>query len=256
MDSDFVRRLRDRERLIGYWLVLDAPAATERLARSGYDYLVLDAQHGLIGYDGLVGGLTAIDAGSSTADSPTAGVVRVEANHPTPIGKALDAGAQAVIVPLIDTAEQAVDAVRAARFPPRGVRSYGPSRAALRLGTVPADHDTGTAVIAMIETAGALDNVGAICETPGLDGVYVGPSDLSLGLGGRYRGDPEIEKDFEAALATVAEAAAKAGISAGIHCQDGAAARQRLGQGYTYASISCDLDHLEAAAAAHLAATR
>lgn len=253
--TDFVRRLRDRERLIGYWLVLDAPVATERLARTGYDYLVLDGQHGLIGYDGLVGGLTAIDAGSGP-DSPTAGVVRVEANHPTPIGRALDAGAHAVIVPLIDTAEQAVDAVRAARFPPRGVRSYGPSRAALRLGPVPADHDTGTAVIAMIETAAGLDDVGAICETPGLDGVYVGPSDLSLGLGGRFRGDPEIEKDFEAALATVAEAAAKAGISAGIHCPDGATARQRLEQGYTFASISCDLDHLEAAAAAHLAATR
>jgi 2-keto-3-deoxy-L-rhamnonate aldolase RhmA len=250
--TDFVRRLRERERLIGYWLVLDAPVATERLARVGYDYLVLDGQHGLIGYDGLVAGLTAIDAGRG----PTAGVVRVEANHPTPIGKALDAGAQAVIVPLIDTAEQAVDAVRAARFPPRGVRSYGPGRAALRLGTVPADHDAGTAVIAMIETEAGLENVGAICETPGLDGVYVGPSDLSLGLGGRYRGDPEIAEAFEEALATVAEAAAKAGVAAGIHCQDGATARQRLEQGYTFASISCDLDHLDAAAAAHLAATR
>jgi 2-keto-3-deoxy-L-rhamnonate aldolase RhmA len=250
--TDFVQRLRDRERLIGYWLVLDAPVATERLARVGYDYLVLDGQHGLIGYDGLVAGLTAIDA----AGGPAAGVVRVEANHPTPIGRALDAGAQAVIVPLVDSAEQAVDAVRAARFPPRGVRSYGPSRASLRLGTVPADHDAGTAVIAMIETSGALENVGAICETPGLDGVYVGPSDLSLGLGGRYRGDPEIAAAFEEALETVAKAAVKAGIAAGIHCPDGATARQRLDQGYTFASISCDLDHLDAAAAAHLAATR
>src|SRR5882762_10318307 len=141
----FADRLRARESAVGYWVTLDAPAATERIARLGYDYVVLDGQHGLLGIRGLLDGLIAIEAGGISM----VGLVRVEANNAMPIGRALDAGAAGVIVPLIDTAEDAARAVRAARYPPSGIRFYGPARAGLRIGPVPAESDAATVVLAM-----------------------------------------------------------------------------------------------------------
>ncbi len=127
--QEFAARLRGRERIVGYWSVIDSPVSTEWLAHVGWDYIALDLQHGLIGYSGMVAGLTAIDASASTV-----GMIRVESNDPTPIGRALDAGAAGVIVPLVNTAEEAARAVAAATYPPAGVRSYGPMRSQLRIG--------------------------------------------------------------------------------------------------------------------------
>jgi 4-hydroxy-2-oxoheptanedioate aldolase len=247
--SEFAARLRRRERLIGYWSVLDCPVATEWLAHVGYDYMALDLQHGLIGYSGMVSGLTAIDA----AHGPV-GLIRVEANHPTPIGRALDAGAAGVIVPLINTAEEAAQAVTAATYPPTGIRSYGPMRAQLRIGPTPTVANADTVVLAMIETPQGLENVESICATAGLAGIYVGPSDLRLAVGGAHSQDPAVDDEFEAALVRVREAAANAGIAAGIHIPDGTTASRRLAEGFTFASVASDLTHLKLAAAAHLKA--
>ena len=247
--SEFASRMRRRERLIGYWSVLDCPVAHEWLAYVGYDYLALDLQHGLIGYSGMVAGLTAVDA----AQGPV-GMVRVEANDPTPIGRALDAGAAGVIVPLVNTAAEAASAVAAATYPPAGIRSYGPMRAQLRIGPTPAVANNDTVVLAMIETPQGLATVEEICATEGLTGVYVGPSDLRIAVGGAHSQDPAVDDEFEAALVRVREAAAAAGIAAGIHTPDGATASRRLGEGYTFASVASDLTHLKIAAAAHLKA--
>lgn len=249
--SEFARAIRARERIVGYWITLDSPPSTERIARLGYDYVALDAQHGLFGYSGMMHGLLAIDAGSTSA-----GLVRVEANDITPIGKALDAGACGVIVPLVDTASDAAAAVRSAKYPPVGGRSYGPMRSTLRVGPVPADSNAATLVFAMIETPQGLANVEEIAATPGLDGVYVGPSDLAIAVGAAYPGDPSVQEEFEAALTRVAAAAAAAGIAAGIHTPHGDVAAQRLGEGYTFATVAGDLNHLEQAAADHLARAR
>ncbi|MFE4368993.1 HpcH/HpaI aldolase/citrate lyase family protein [Streptomyces sp. NPDC056835] len=248
----FATALRAREQLIGYWSVLDSPVSTERIARLGYDYVALDAQHGLIEYAGLLASLTAIDTKGSTA----VGLVRTEANDPAPIGRALDAGAAGVIVPLIDTAQDAADAVAAVRYPPLGRRSYGPMRSGLRIGPDPADAHEQTVVLAMIETADGLANVAEICATDGLDGVYVGPSDLRIALGGATSTDPAVDDRFEAALVTVRETAAAAGIAAGIHNADGASAARRLAEGFTFATVSSDLTHLAQIAGSHLAAAR
>ncbi|WP_019814076.1 HpcH/HpaI aldolase family protein [Saccharomonospora saliphila] len=247
----FASTLRAREKLVGYWTVLDAPVATERLARLGYDYIAVDGQHGLVGYSGILGAMMAVDAGGASV-----GLVRVEQNSGAVIGRALDAGAAGVIVPLIDTAADAAEAVSATRYPPRGRRSYGPMRAGLRIGPRPADSDASTVVLAMIETPEGLANVREICATDGLDGVYVGPSDLSLALGGAYPGDPSVADAFADALATVRTAAEEAGIAAGIHVPDGATAARRLAEGYTFASIASDLVHLEQVAADHLGQVR
>jgi 4-hydroxy-2-oxoheptanedioate aldolase len=226
--SEFASRLRRRERLVGYWSVLDCPVAHEWVAHVGYDYIALDLQHGLIDYSGMLAGLTAIEA----AHGPV-GMIRVEANDPTPIGRALDAGATGVIVPLINTAAEAAAAVAAATYPPTGIRSYGPMRAQLRIGPTPAVANS---------------------DTDGLAGVYVGPSDLRLAVGGAHSQDPAVDDEFEAALARVREAAATAGIAAGIHTPDGATASRRLAQGFTFASVAADLVHLKLVAAAHLKA--
>ena len=131
------RRLRsqgpatgDRRRV---WIQLDSPASTERVARLGYDYVSLDAQHGLFGYSGMLAALTAIDAAGRAV-----GLVRVAANDATAIGRALDAGAAGVISPLVNTSQDAAVAVAASRYPPVGIRSYGPTRASMRIGPAPA----------------------------------------------------------------------------------------------------------------------
>jgi len=244
---EFAARLRNRERILGYWSVLDCPVATEWLAHVGWDYIALDLQHGLIGYSGMLSGLTAVDA----AGGPV-GLVRVEANDPTPIGRALDAGAAGVIVPLVNDAAGAAAAVAAATYPPTGIRSYGPMRSQLRIGPIPAEADRDTVVLAMIETPEGLANVEEICAVPGLDGVYVGPSDLRLAVGGAHPQDPAVADEFEAAVTRVREAAAAAGIAAGIHTAEGSVAARRLTEGFTYATVASDLTHLKAASAAHL----
>jgi 4-hydroxy-2-oxoheptanedioate aldolase len=247
--GEFAARLRKRERILGYWCVLDSPVSTEWLAHVGWDYIALDVQHGLIGYSGMVAGLTAIDASGSAV-----GLVRVEANDMTAIGRALDAGAAGVIVPMINNADETVKAVAAAHYPPTGIRSYGPMRSQLRIGPRPADADRDTVVLAMIETAQGLANVEEICAVPGLDGVYVGPSDLRLAIGGAHSQDPAVDEEFESALARVREAAKAAGIAAAIHVADGASAARRIAEGFTIATVASDVVHLKQASAAHLKA--
>ena len=253
---ELAQRLRARERIVGYWTQLPVPAVQERAARHGYDYVCFDAQHGFLDYPAILNGLIGVDAGAALAGTACGGMVRVAANDPALIGQALDAGAQGVIVPLIDRPEQAAAAVRACRFPPEGGRSYGPMRAGLRSGPRTAGMNAEIACVAMIETREGLDNLDAIAAVPGLDGLYVGPGDLMLALGGETITDPAHAATFEAALARIREAGQRAGIATGIHTGDGAVARRRLDEGFTFASISSDLNHLDQAARQHLATAR
>ena len=249
--AEFAAKVRRRETVVGYWVVLDSPTSTERLARLGYDYVCLDAQHGLFGYSGMLAGLTAVDAGGEAV-----GIVRVGANDAAPIGRALDAGAAGVIVPLVNTAEEAARAVAASRYPPAGIRSYGPGRSLAGVGPLAAEINDAVTVLAMIETAEGLANVEAIAATPGLDGLYIGPSDLTIGLGGAALGDPSVADAFESALARVRRACEDNGIAAGLHTPSGEVAARRLAEGFTCVSVAGDLSHLEAAARGHLSVAR
>jgi 4-hydroxy-2-oxoheptanedioate aldolase len=237
--------------VVGYWVVLDPPASTERIARLGYDYVSLDAQHGLFGYSGMVAGLTAIDAGGRAV-----GMVRVAANDATPIGRALDAGAVGVIVPMINSVEDAARAVAASRYPPVGVRSYGPMRSMLRIGPTPAEANEAVIVLTMIETPQGLANVEAIAATPGVDGLYIGPSDLTIAVGGAGPADPSVADAFEAALVRIRRACEDNGIAAGLHTRSGEEAAKRISEGFTLLTVAGDVTHLEAVAQAHLVAAR
>jgi 4-hydroxy-2-oxoheptanedioate aldolase len=245
LPDSFARRLRAREQLTGYWIACDNPIATERIARLGYDYIGVDGQHGVLSQPGWNAAMLAVDAGQRAA-----GLIRVPSVDPVAIGAALDTGARGVIVPMVETPEQAETAVRATRHWPAGTRSLaGPVRAQFRLGDVPAEIDDGVVCIVMIETAAALGNLDKICATDGLDAVYLGPADLSVALGGRYFGDPEVQPALLEATTAIAEAARHAGIASGIHCLDGENAARWLSDGYTFATVSSDITHLEQAAA-------
>lgn len=248
----FARRLRGREPLVGYWALADSPVMTERLASVGYDYVCLDQQHGLMGYAGVRDGLMAIDAGGVLGPRPTVGLVRAAANDLRCIGQALDAGAAGVIVPMIDDAAAAREAVRHARYPPLGRRSYGPMRSELRRGPDLAAVNDATLVAVMIETAAGLENVAGIAAVPGVDALYVGPYDLTLAIGGGSPDDLAAVEQRDAALQRILRAGHGAGKAVGVHAADGDAAASRLSLGFDFVSIEGDLVHLEQIAQWHL----
>src|SRR6202042_3139396 len=195
-------------------------------------------------------GLTAVAAAGAGA----AGVVRVPPGDPAWIGRALDAGARGVIVPLVSTPGQAAGAAAGApcRYPPAGQRSYGPVRSALTIGPAPRAADDQVACIVMIETSEGLRNAAEICAVPGVDAVYVGPSDLSIALGADDPVAGWARPEFGRALGDIRAAARSAGIGCGMHCNDGDAAARSLADGFTFVSVSSDLSHLQAIGRDHL----
>ncbi|MEV5410085.1 aldolase/citrate lyase family protein [Thermopolyspora sp. NPDC052614] len=242
----FAARLRGRERIAGVWQITPSPVIAERLATLGFDYLCLDTQHGLIDYASFVAAVTAVDAAGGVA------IGRVAANDPARIGRLLDAGAQGVIVPLVNSAEEAAAAVSACRYPPAGTRSYGPARSDLRIGPDPRAADEAVACIVMIETRGALEDIERICRIPGLDGVYIGPSDLALALGAPRPGETAGTPEFAQAFKRITAAAESAGIGCGVHCHSADEAARMLDDGFTFATACSDLSLLEEAARAAL----
>jgi 4-hydroxy-2-oxoheptanedioate aldolase len=161
-----------------------------------------------------------------------------------------------VVVPLVSSAVEAADAVRAARYPPEGIRSFGPMRSGLRVGPAPAESNAAVAVLAMVETAGGLADVVEIAATPGLDGLFVGPNDLRLALGAATPDDPTYQDQLEDALVAVRQACDSAGIAAGIFTTSGEEAARRLAEGFTFVCVSGDLTHLEQAARDQLTVAR
>jgi len=203
--------LAEGRTVLNGWSVIPGGFLAEVMASLGWDALTVDAQHGIIGHTDMVAMLQAISTSRSTP------MVRLAGNDPIRIGQALDAGAMGLICPLINSPEEAAAFVAASRYPPHGVRSSGATRAMIYAG-----FDYGLAAddqilrFAMIETAEALRCVDEIAATRGLDGLYVGPSDLSLALGGRQGFDKDEPHMLEAYGAVVA-ACRKHRITAGIH---------------------------------------
>src|SRR5215470_17793280 len=171
-----LRELWDRGGVtVGGWCVIPSPFSAELMGRSGFDWVCIDTQHGLIGYDQMAPMLQVL------AITGTPAFVRVPWNAPGDIMKALDAGAQGVIVPMVNSAEEARAAVGACRYPPDGYRSWGPIRAALGVdGYAPATGNRRVVVAVMIETAKGVAAADEILSVPGVDAVYVGPNDLAI----------------------------------------------------------------------------
>jgi 4-hydroxy-2-oxoheptanedioate aldolase len=186
-------------------------------------------------------------------------MVRVPWLEPGAIMKALDAGAYGIVCPMINSRAEAERLVSYMRYPPHGVRSFGPTRAVFAAGADYGEHaDREILGFAMIETAESMANLDAIVTTPGLDGVYVGPSDLTLGLAGRHypTGFDRQEPEMVEAIQKILERAHGAGIRAALHCGTAAYAAKALGWGYDLVTISNDVRLLAAAAQASVAEAR
>lgn len=239
-------RLARGDALAVAWVGLTEPLVAELLARQGFDVLCFDMQHGLVTAGDLPGLLQAAQ------QTEVGTLVRVPGHDPAVMMRALDLGADGVIVPLVDNAEQAAAAVSACRYPPLGTRSYGPLRAALRRGPgYAARADDEVVVLAMIETRGGLTNLDAICATPGLSGVFIGPSDLgyALGLG------PQLDSDHpehRAAVTRIVSACQERGLTAGLYCNDPVYARRAAEEGVQLLVLGGDVRMLAAQAQARL----
>ena len=187
------------EPAIGAWLTLGSPSSAEVVARSGFDYICIDTQHGLNDYTESWRILQVINLGASTP------IVRVPWNEPGIIGKSLDAGARGVIIPMVNTRDHAEAATYACRYAPVGGRSFGPARALRQEGPDYFEHaNDDVAVIPMIETVEALGNLDDILSVPGVDAIYIGPADLSISLGlppGNNDGEPAFDDAYAAILA-------------------------------------------------------
>ncbi len=218
---------------LGAWLTVPSPVSAEAVARVGFDYVCTDTQHGAIDYQTAVHTIQAVLLGGSRP------IVRVPWNEPGIIGKMLDAGAEAIVVPMVNTAAQARAVVRACRYPPFGERSFGPVMASLRNANYTAEANDRVAVIPMVETAEAIANLEDILATPGISAVYVGPADLSLSLG-LPPGNNDGDASFDDALTRVVKLCRNAGVVPGIHSNAPLTPR-RLEQGFMMVTVASDL---------------
>lgn len=242
MASKLRNAWKQRETVFGMWAALPSAFAAELMAAPGVGYICVDQQHGLIDYAQSLPMFAAIEARGTVA------ITRVPANEAWMIGRSLDAGAQGVVVPMINTRQDAEAAVAACRYPPYGTRSFGPIRAAVVSAERDAD-SLGNSVLCfvMVETREGLANIDAIASTPGLDGIYVGPADLALGLGLA----PDLDKtepEHVAAVQSILDACHRHGIVAGIQCASGASGKRYAELGFGLITVGKDTSLLQAAA--------
>jgi 4-hydroxy-2-oxoheptanedioate aldolase len=217
------------------WLSVSNGFTAEVMARQGFDALVVDMQHGLTDMTNLWPMLQAI------SQTDTVPVVRVAWNDPAAIMKALDLGAYGILVPLINTAEDAAKAVAACRYPPVGMRSSGPVRAVHYGGAdYVAKANEEIVVMGMVETKEGLANLDAICATPGLDCVYIGPSDLAFAIGMTPRPDNP-DPAHMATCDKIRDAAHKHGIKAAMHCASAAFAAGAVKRGFDLIMLTSEL---------------
>jgi 4-hydroxy-2-oxoheptanedioate aldolase len=234
---------RDGRCALNGWLHIPSAFSAEVMAHQGWDSLTIDMQHGAIDYGAALGMLQAI---STTSTVPLA---RVPWNEPGIIMKMLDAGCYGIICPMISSRAECEAFVSACRYPPSGSRSYGPVRAALYAGDGYAAAANETVVtMAMIETRQAVEQIDEIVSTPGLDAIYIGPSDLGQSLGFGPTVDPT-EPAMLAAIEQVLAAAQARGVVAGMHTASVAYARGLAAKGVQFVTVGSDARLMAAGAA-------
>jgi 4-hydroxy-2-oxoheptanedioate aldolase len=235
--NPLLERWREGGSVVAAWLTIPDVVVAEMLARSGADAVVVDQQHGGATARDLAALFMAIEVGGAAA------ITRVPENSVAAIGRSLDAGALAIVVPMVNTAEEAAAAVAACRHGAAGTRSHGPLRPHAMPGPADPADPVRPAVILQIETTAALHDLDAIASTPGVDALLVGPNDLALSLGmpvdpsARSAGD---RRRHAEALELVRDACVAHGIAAGMYCTDGAAARDYLEGGFRFVSAATD----------------
>lgn len=229
--------------VVGGWLHVPSSITAELMGTVGFDFMCIDQQHGMVGDDALLPMLQVLEI------SRTPTIVRVTANEPAAIGRVLDRGAAGVIVPLVNSPAEAAAAVAACRYPPRGSRSFGPNRAAWLV-----DRPAPLCVV-MVETVAAVEALPQMLDIDGIDGIFIGPSDLGLsaGLGARAQdGDPA----FDELLRTVIAACQSRGVPVGIYSSSAEHVQRFRAMGCTFFTLLSDTAFLRIAASEHLQRSR
>jgi 4-hydroxy-2-oxoheptanedioate aldolase len=259
MNNSAGKRLRAKfeagEPAFGLWAGIPSSLTAELAAAAGYDYVCVDLQHGLSDEATMVSMFQATQAAGA------APLARLAWNEPWLIMRALDLGAAGVILPLIDNAEEAAKAVESCRYPPVGKRSYGPIRAELVMGSNTPDELGGDALcFAMIETREGIENLDEIAATPGLDGLYIGPSDLSIALGlapGGVVADPSRDRPKLAeAIDRIRQVCEAHGLIAGMHCGAGEVASHYAQEGFRLITVGVDTNLFKTMIGRELSAAR
>lgn len=245
LTNHFKRALQEKRPQIGLWLGLCSSYSAELLAGAGFDWLLIDGEHAPNNVQTVLGQLQAV------APYPSQPVVRPPWNDAVIIKQLLDVGAQTLLIPMIQNAEQARDAVRATRYPPHGVRGVGSALArASRWNRVPdylQQADEQMCVLVQIETREAVKNLDAILQVEGGDGVFIGPADLSADMG--FAGNPqhpEVQRTIDDAIARIRAA----GKAPGILMANKALAQRYLEAGALFVAVGVDTTLLARAAEA------
>ncbi len=229
--------------IINSWLAVPSSFSAEVMANQGWDSLTIDMQHGLVDYSNAVSMLQAI---STTETTPMA---RVNWNVPGQIMKILDAGCYGIICPMVSNRKEAENFVQACQYPPKGYRSFGPIRASIYSGGDYAKNaDEEILKLAMIETKEALDKLDEILDTPNLDGVYIGPADLSLAVGEEPGFDKADNTKAYKEILKILEAAKKRNLLAGLHNGTAEYAQKMINKGFNLVTVGSDSRYITAGA--------
>jgi 4-hydroxy-2-oxoheptanedioate aldolase len=229
--------------VFGGWVVGPTDIGPEEFARAGYGYVGFDVQHGY---------LSDADAAQlirRLEHVPIGTVVRLPNADAAPIGRVLDAGADGVVIAMVESPDEAAAAVAATRYAPTGVRSFGPLR--VGLGHDPGALEARVSVFVMIETARGIEALGDIAAVPGLAGLYVGPADLAISLGYGLA-QAFTEPTVVDAMVRVREAADAAGLIAGVHAGDGRIGNRMAEKGFRMITLASESQALRRGAAEHL----
>ena len=253
------KRLRAKweagEPTFGLWAAIPSSLTAELAAAAGYDYVCVDLQHGCSDEATMISMFQATQAAGAVP------FARLAWNEPWLIMRAPDLGAAGVILPLIDSAADAARAVEACRYPPHGRRSYGPIRAEMVVGSAAPDELAADALcFAMLETREGLDHLDEIAATPGLDGLYIGPSDLSIALGlppsGVVDELGDDRKPLAEAIDRILEACLANELVPGLQCSGGRAAEHYARAGFRLITVGTDAKLFKSAVSRELSAAR
>lgn len=241
-ENHFFSALRAGQPQIGLWSTLCNPVSVELVAYSGFDWLLFDSEHSPVEISGLLQLMQAASSGTAAA------VVRVAWNDSVLIKRALDIGAQSLLIPFVQNAQEAQAAVAACHYPPEGIRGVSGVTRATRFGRVagyPCKAGKEICVLVQLETITALEHLEDIAATPGLAGLFIGPADLAASMGFLGRPDaPEVQKVLYESVKRIKAA----GLPAGILATNPADANRYLEWGYTFVAAGVDASLLAQAA--------
>ena len=232
------RALKEGKPSVGTWLSLGSITAARFLARSGFDWLTVDIEHSLAGME------TSSHIFASIADAKGVPLARVPSNRHDHIKRVLDNGAHGVVVPMVNSRQEAEDAVSAMLYPPTGTRSVGGSVHALNFDTNPADYfakaNDELLVVLQCEHIQSVENADAIFSVPGIDAIFVGPNDLAASMRSKDGKPPSADATKEA-MKHVLETCRKHKVAAGLHCFSAQEAKIRIDEGWQFIAISSEL---------------